>query len=565
MSSHLESFKNRSDLDLKNERQIIELNALFEVSNQLSSSLKLDEILNNTLFLIMGRMLISKAAILLQNDEKQYSVAHAKGVKLDSVITFSLEKEKPYCASEISDQNHECFISNKLDLIIPIKSKNGVIGLFILGKKLNKEPFETEEINFLDSVCMIAGASIVKARMFEELEQSNRALDQKIHQLETLGEVGQSLNSTLDFDDILRTLSRTLMGQFMCSSHGVLYFREGELKIALQKSITIEIATISYLSSIENANNIDISSLQCETLHIIPLVSQKIDGYLLIGKKLNNIAYTPDEIEFIENIANRTTAALSNAILLQEAIEKQKLEDEMNLAKKIQLGLLPKEMPSVDDYEIIGSNQTSKAVGGDYFDFINHSSDTLGIAIGDVSGKGAAAAMLMSNLQASMHAITVNRQIDITEQIAQANSIIYRNTTSDKYITFFYGELFSDENKFTYVNAGHNYPILVRNQEFIELKTGGLILGMMEGMPYSSETIELFPNDVLIMYTDGINEAMNDANDEEYGMDRFNEIILNTTHLSADEIHKEIIDDVFRFAPNANDSDDITLIVLKRK
>ena len=559
MSSHLESFKNRSDLNLKNERQIIELNALFEVSNQLSSSLKLSDILNNTLFLIMGRMLISKAAIFLK-EETGFKFIHGKGVSFpEQLFSGTIEQKKPYRSSEFSDILHTQLIHSKLDLIIPIHTQAKTIGFFALGKKLTSLPFETDELNFLESVCSIAGTSIQNALTYEKLEQSNRALDEKVHQLETLLEVGNSLNETLDFNEITKTFSRILMGQFLCASHAIIYVQDEVFVPVFSKNLHISEQDLDLFSKPETLTK---KAFSCSVEYIVPLKSQGYDGFVLLGKKMNGLPYTQSEKEFLKNLANSATAALNNAVRFKESIEKQKLEEELNLAKKIQVGLLPKEMPCIDGVQIKGSNQTSKTVGGDYFDFIEHPDNKLGIAIGDVSGKGAAAALLMSNLQASMHAITRNRAIPVEEQIAQANSIIYKNTSPEKYITFFYGELDPESKKFTYVNAGHNFPLIYRNGEFLELRTGGIILGMMDGMEYSSETIQLKKGDVFILYTDGINEAMNDDG-EEFEMDRFYQVIKETTRKSAEEIHDTIIERVFQFAPNANESDDITLITVK--
>jgi sigma-B regulation protein RsbU (phosphoserine phosphatase) len=384
-----------------------------------------------------------------------------------------------------------------------------------------------------------------------------------VQQLESLMEIGTRFNETLDFEEITKVLSRTLMGQFMISKHAIIYKLSGSFKVVLQKSLALTNNDLLLLEEDCMAEIIPENLRHLPLALKIPLIKQnECSGFLLLGKKMMGNIYSEDEISFLKNIASSASSALSNAVLFKETLEKEKLEEELRLAKKIQQELLPKENPVFANYQIIGSNQASKQVGGDYYDFIDLEELGTGIAIGDVSGKGASAALLMSNLQATMLALSSDKNKTITEQIAKANSIIYRNTSPEKYITFFYGIMNDKSLQFTFVNAGHNFPLLFRKNLFTELRTGGIILGMMDHMPYDSETVQLEKDDILVLYTDGITEAQ-DHLEVEYGEENLKNIIAKNAHLSVNEIHAAIIEDVFKFSPNANDFDDITLIVLK--
>jgi phosphoserine phosphatase RsbU/P len=519
----------------------------------------------------MGRLMVSRAVVYLKKESEHCYLALQKGTKLHKEHCINPEKllKEPYLLNEFpNDQFHKELIEQKLELVIPLSAGDQIIGLFVLGSKLTKDSYDKNELNYLTAMSNIAGKSIENAINFASLQQANLKLDKNVQQLQTLIEIGRILNESLDFDILIKSISRTLMGHLMLSKHGIIYNKKGTLELILDKGLNInhslfnEIVTITKQTlKTEFNNNSKLIESQIEL--IVPIVINfEIKGFLVCGRKAVNSDYENDELQFLSGLANSAATALDNAVLFKETLEKQKLEEELELARTIQTGLLPKKQPNIEHFQIHGSNQPSKQVGGDYFDYIKIDEKILGIVIADVSGKGAAAALLMSNVQASMQALTMNRAISITEMIGQVNRIIHKNTSPEKYITFFYGELNKENKAFHFVNAGHNYPLVYRNNEFIALKKGGIIIGMMDGVEYESETIILEKNDVLVMYTDGITEAM-DSEENEFDEPRLKKVISENVDGTAKEIHNAIIKAVFEFSPNANDFDDITLIVLK--
>ena len=515
--------------------------------------------------------MVSRAAIYLKNEDGLCYIATQKGTKLDQKHCINPKecKQKPYLSEHFpKDRFHKDLIDAKLELVIPLLAGEDTIGLFVLGAKLSKEKYEGNELNYLTAMSNIAGKSIENALNFESLQRANLKLDKNVQQLQSLIEIGRILNESLDFETLIKSISRTLMGHLMLSKHGIIYQKNDAFEVVLDKGLALNNSLLNEITKIESVQrkeefdlNSRLKSSKIELLVPI-IINFKIKGYLLIGKKAVDHSFIDDELQFLSGLANSAATALDNAILFEETLEKQKLEEELELARKIQTGLLPKDQPKIDSFEIYGSNEPSKQVGGDYFDYININDDTIGIAIADVSGKGAAAALLMSNVQASMQALTLNRGISITEMVQQVNQIIFRNTSPEKYITFFYGELNYKTTDFHFVNAGHNYPLVYRKNEFIPLQKGGIIIGMMDGVDYESEKIRLERSDVLVMYTDGITEAL-DKEENEFDEPRLKEVIEKNSHLSAKELHDKIIDAVFDFSPNANDFDDITLIVVK--
>ncbi|MCB0750568.1 MAG: PP2C family protein-serine/threonine phosphatase, partial [Ignavibacteriae bacterium] len=272
--------------------------------------------------------------------------------------------------------------------------------------------------------------------------------------------------------------------------------------------------------------------------------------------------YSKSDIEYISSIASFAIISIENSRLFDEALEKQKLEKDLEIARSIQQNLLPKKLPKSSVYQIDAVNKTAKMVGGDYFDIVEISKNEILIAIADVSGKGIQASLLMANLQAFLKSI-YKQNYKLQEASNFLNDLVSENTTNGSFITFFWGILNLENKQFTYVNMGHNPPLLIRDKKITKLKKGGMILGVMKTViPYEYETVELKSNDAIILFTDGVTEAMN-INNEEYGDERLENLCLQNSENEAKSILKKILADVELHTKGANQSDDITSLILK--
>ncbi len=277
----------------------------------------------------------------------------------------------------------------------------------------------------------------------------------------------------------------------------------------------------------------------------------------------------PNEDEFGDLADSFNTMASAVKRGREEAVARERLERELGLAREIQQRLLPHHMPEVPGFEVAGLSLPSRQVGGDYFDFIDLEEGQMGIAVADVSGKGIPAAMLMSNLQASLQGqlIHSNRAAEIVERM---NELLVRATEPHMFATFFCGILDRTNARFTYTNAGHNPPMLCSaDGSCRELQAGGLILGMLPMQSYGQEEVTLAPGDVIALFTDGITEAASTevpepAEEEQFGEERLLEIVQANRHKSAGEIKDAVMRSVADFTHGVSQSDDITLVVIKR-
>lgn len=296
---------------------------------------------------------------------------------------------------------------------------------------------------------------------------------------------------------------------------------------------------------------------------LIPFIHRdKLSGILLLGEKISRTNFSAEEMMILSVLSSQAAIALENAVLYTDSLEKQKIEEELELAREIQTNLLPKDSPDSQIFELAGHNIPSKEVGGDYYDFFLLQDNSVGIAIGDISGKGVPAALLMSNLQAALR-ITALEFSEPYKVLSKVNSHITKTTSPEKFATFFYGIFNPETLIFKYTNAGHNYPVLVKKTGEIELLTqGGIIIGVIENAEYESADISLERGDSLVLYTDGVTEAM-DPDGNEFGEKKLTEILRNNSDFSALDIINNILEEVSTFTNGNYFSDDLTLVVLK--
>lgn len=296
---------------------------------------------------------------------------------------------------------------------------------------------------------------------------------------------------------------------------------------------------------------------------VLPLVSQqKLVGFIGIGSKVENEDYSAEELRILDSLAPQIAVASENIRLIEENVGKQRLEEQMRMARQIQQGFLPQHLPQTPGLEIAVRSKFSLEVAGDYHDVIDLETGETVVAVGDVSGKGAGAALLMANLQASLRT-AIGVGVPISATVARVNNLIYRNTPPEQYITFFVGVFNPRFRTFTYVNAGHNPPILLRGSGEVELlDEGGLILGCVDGVAYQEATIPLRIGDVLILFTDGVSEAMDTA-EQEYGEDRLRDYAKALRHLRSQDIAEELEQSVISHRGKDQFDDDFTLMIVR--
>jgi serine phosphatase RsbU (regulator of sigma subunit) len=298
---------------------------------------------------------------------------------------------------------------------------------------------------------------------------------------------------------------------------------------------------------------------------VLPLKTRtQVLGFLALGHKQDNEDFHPEEVQILQTVAEQVSLILDNLRLLGENVEKQRMEKELQIARQVQMGFLPRDIPESEGLDIAAISTFSLEVAGDYYDVIPRDNGQTLLAIGDVSGKGAGAALIMANLQASLRALG-GIGLEMSEIMKRVNDIIFANTDPEQYITFFAGIYDPKNQTFTYVNAGHNFPLLViTSGEIRTLEEGGLILGFAQGVEYLQETVQLQPGDTIFLYTDGLSEAMNKEG-EEFGEQRIEELLNSSANDLVGDILDKLVNSVDNFRAEIELEDDLTLLMARVK
>jgi serine phosphatase RsbU (regulator of sigma subunit) len=296
---------------------------------------------------------------------------------------------------------------------------------------------------------------------------------------------------------------------------------------------------------------------------VLPLILQgRLSGFLGLGMKVEREDYTAEELRILGSLAPQVALASDNIRLLEENLEKRRMEEELQVARRVQERFLPKDLPPTPGLELAARSYFCREVAGDYYDVIALPKGCTVLAIGDVAGKGAGAALIMANLQASLRALC-GTGMPLDELMCRINDLIHQNTQPDQFITLFVAIFDPHDHSLRYVNAGHNFPFLSRSGDGVEtLDLGGLILGPFPEATYLQDRLQLGRGDMLLLYTDGVSEAMNEDGDE-----LGEELVRDVFRAHASDSPEQIMDQVMALVQlhqgGRSSEDDQTLLVAR--
>lgn len=297
----------------------------------------------------------------------------------------------------------------------------------------------------------------------------------------------------------------------------------------------------------------------------VPLgVSEKVFGIIYADSPIAEGRFTEDHLKVLTTLASVAAIRVENARLVEARFQQERLERELQLAMEIQQRFQPTAPPLVPGYELQGISFPCYEIGGDYYDFIQRDDGRLVIALGDVSGKGTAAALLMSSLHAAIHAQTGSHDT-LVETISAVNRYLAENIPPNRFVTLFYAELDPESGALSFLNAGHNPPLIIHAAGTVEqLASGGLPLGIKADADYREGRTHLQLGDVLVIYSDGVTEAAS-PNGEEFGPTRLYEVVSRNVDASAAGIRDRIESALTKFSQGTQAADDITLVIVKRQ
>jgi len=560
-----------------------ELKALIETCRLLIESKDTEFIISNLLLIVMGKLMVNKAAVIRRDGPGgTYVAAQAKGrTRLDKSGSgrekYSLDvsdaHDNPFYITEELKISPENPIAD-FKMLFNLRVRNKHLGFLCLGEKMGNKEWKQREVDFVESLATISAAAIDNSEMVNELKSVNRNLDQRLNELDTLFEISKDFSAIIDRKQIISIFKFSMLGQMLIKQFFLVLDYSGGRRLISSSSIKGSLSEnqMNQLFKFED-DVVDVTDEHrrknkfLQTNKISKLLSFRLQkekmAIIGIGNKANGEAYSKSDINFLLSLGNLALLSIQKTFLLEERIEKERMEEELNIAKTIQQGLFPNPLPQLEGLELGATHIPSRQVGGDYYDIEKTPQGNYLIAIADVTGKGVPAALLMSNLQAMIKAL-VPLDITLSKATGQLNDNIYKNTPSDKFITFFWGSFDPRTSVFSYVNAGHNRPLLLQEggDDFKELEEGGLLLGALSTMTaYEIGKHTLKSGDLFVAYTDGVTEAMN-ADEEEFGEERLKELVKLNRGEPVKEIISAICREVDQFA-HGNQSDDFTLIVFR--
>lgn len=421
----------------------------------------------------------------------------------------------------------------------------------------------------------------------KKIDSLKRELKLKQFQFNSIYEFSSSLYSSFDIDSIIRIYFSTIMGQMGISKT---FFFDSENKLFRKRGFKISEDELEvFLKEIKVYKNTIIKETDGEIFYLkvddLPEQFVKLKSILLLkqihylvniseskkrkivlglGYKFNRIKLGSEDIEFSFFISKFASSAIDNAFMIEKIIESKRIEHEINIARDIQLSLLPQKIPELESFEISVIYEPINEVGGDYYDILKEKKGITPVLIADVEGKGLSAALLAASSQAVFRSLNELYFFEPAKFISKANSLIYDLTRGKHFITLFWMLIDDAKKSVTYVNAGHVEPFLISKSKVVRLSTGGLLTGFVGNAKYEKETLQLKKGDIIVAFTDGVPEVEN-LDEREFGQEAIIDFIKKNKKLSAYKISEKLFKTINNFSHNKKFRDDFTLIIIKVK
>ena len=419
-----------------------------------------------------------------------------------------------------------------------------------------------------------------------QLQEENQRLKRAVEELSVLNDLARAIGASHNSEEIIQTITRRSL-RAVSAEQGVITLVAPESADAM----TTLVRTV--LSSSEHENfhlhqsllgwmhlykkPLLINDPQTDdrfkgvkwdatvrNLLCVPLMTKsELKGVIAVYNKKGEGKFSEEDQRLLVIIAAQSAQVIENARLYEQEKSLLVMQEQVRLAGQIQTGLLPKNPPVLAGYDIAARSIPAQTVGGDYFDFIKVDGHRTAICLGDVTGKGLPASLLMANLQATLRGQTLTAA-SARECIVRANKLLFESTSDEKFVTLFYGILDTVSHRMLYCNAGHDHPFLISEQrEKRRLGRGGVVLGILEEFPFVEEEIPIEQGDTLVIYSDGIPEAMN-VEREQFGEQNLEKLLCEHQKEPAGRIIDQVVSAVKTHAAGFPQSDDLTIVVVKR-
>lgn len=512
----------------------------------LSGSLTFVEMVKNFLHIIRGNFIVNEIyAFQKLTPESKWSLISLKNVQDTNYLSY-LNDAKKTSISYYEDQQ----IAASVQLPLP---DNSILGILI-GHKLDKSPL-TDLDKITLQILLQVFDSAYKSFLNKQKEKALVfGLNEKVLHLNSLIDTGIEISRYNKRSNLYDLALERITSLTNASSALVEIMKKNQRNS--RKYITFP-RGIDSDKILNNQFKIQ-SSFENH---------DRVYNFVLSEKETRHSSTSFNQLDqlLLDSIVRQVSVSLENDFLHKQALEKEKIEQELNVAASIQQKILPDKLPSIEGYDLAGINIPSREVGGDYYNCIELSKNKFALIMADVAGKGIGAALLVSTLDAALYSY-LQFDIPLTEIAERLNKLIYKSSPSDKYITCFIAVLNSLSGELDMINAGHNPIFILRKDGTLEqIDAGGIGLGMLDfSLPFEGQKMIMNKGDKLFLYTDGIPEAMNE-NEEEYSDEKMINFLKTNSKKPSVEFINSLVKSVKDFAGSAQQSDDITALFLTRK
>jgi sigma-B regulation protein RsbU (phosphoserine phosphatase) len=574
---------------------------LYRVSQAFNSSLDLDAVLTRVMDEVIAITRAERGFLMLYDADGELAFRAARGLDRQTIDAPEFQISRglvervaregvPQLASDAQSDGWLSLRASVTDLhlrsilCVPLQSKGSTLGVIYVDNRLQSGIFTQDDLELLSALAHQAAIAIDHARLFSDVQS-------KLSSLRLLHDISADLTSTLDLNRVLIACLQRVQDLLGVATASILMVEGDDLvfQVAIgDKSDQVKPFRVPMGRGIAGwvaqntrgtfSNDVardprfyhrvdDGTGFVTHALMAAPLiVNERVIGVVEVSNKPGGFAES--DLDLLSTIAGGAAIAIENARLYQIAVEKGRIERELQVAYEVQSSLLPAATPKIPGWEFAALWQPARVVGGDYYDFISvvgaeHAVPLQGIIIGDVTDKGMPAALFMALTRSTVRASLVPGR-SAAECITQANALIAADSPNGMFVSLFYAQLDPTTGELTYVNAGHNPPLYYRaaNGTLSELTRTGIVLGIDAEFSFEQRTVTLQPGDFVLLYTDGVTEAA-DAQADEFGVERVRQIILDHRDQSAGELITAVKTELDAFAKGVPQFDDITMVAVK--
>lgn len=498
--------------------------------------------------------------------------------KMDEILTHEINfhtlsklKQKHEALSPVFDAFPD---SDRLHHFFPLRSYKGYVGFLLFERDFGYFLNFWELKKFLVRIFRKSADVLENAQLYSEVKR-------KSLQNYLLLEVGKKISASLNLNEVLESIIDSIQQLMSYDAAGIFLIDQKKKQLrrmvtrgydeALLDKLSLKLDLGSYGQVIQEKKPSIVNDVARDTHYYSvkkttrsQLTVPLLDGDNVIGilalesDKLNH--YTPLDRELLMTFASQGVIAIENAQLYEASLQKKRLESELVVASEVQKALLPERPDCIPGVQVSSINIPARIVGGDLFDIFRITHAQLGVSIGDVSGKGAPASILMAMLYAGFKSL-LKEIYPVVEVVARLNNLLTETTVAGHFVTFFYGIIDVENKQLTYTNAGHNPPILIHRDKTVErLETGGIVLGFLKNQEYIQKSLELRSGDYLILFTDGITEVKN-SQGEEFGEERLIKFLKRHYHREPKELRTLLLNEIKKYSLQEELTDDVTLVI----